>query len=168
MIKLINGRGQLGTALNNLIIKEKPEVNATIYHTWNFLDKSKDVQKECYEKFKRFVDENKYLKIMFISTYSQTENYYNFYKQLSESYLINNTEKGYVIKLPTLIGKGICQDFKDNKAEAFGDMELMTIEDSAKEILDITKSDKLIRNIRINGAIIPAKIAKSLILFGKE
>lgn len=168
MIQLIDGKGQLGTALNDLIIKDKPKGDAIIYHTWNFMDKSEDVQRECYEKFKKFVEENKNSKIIFTSTYSQTENPYNFYKQLSESYLINNTEKGYVIRLPILIGKGICQKFKDEEVDAFGDMELMTLEDSAKEVLKFAESSKLIRNLTIKGATVPASIVKNLILFGRR
>jgi hypothetical protein len=169
VIQLIDGKGQLGTALNDLIIKEKRlKTDAIIYHTWNFLDKSEDVQKKCYGKFKEFVDKNNNSRIIFISTYSQTENYYNFYKQLSESYLVNNTEKGYVIRLPTLIGKGICQKFKEENVEAFGEMELMTIEDAAKEILKITESSPLIKNIRVYGDKISARLAKNLILFGKK
>lgn len=168
MIKLINGRGQLGNALEGLIRKEKQNTDAIIYHTWNFLDKSEKTQKRCYEKFMKFVDENPNSKIIFISTYSQIKNYYVFYKQLSEAYLLTNNPKGYVIKLPNLIGKGICQKFRDDETEAFGEMEIMTIEDAAKSILEFSQYDPLIKIISIKGIQIPANIIKNLILFGRD
>lgn len=168
MIKLIDGKGQLGNALDILIRKEKQNTTTIIYHTWNFLDKSEKTQKECYEKFKKFVDENSNSKIVFISTYLQTKDYYTFYKQLSEEYLLKNNQNGYIVKLPTLIGKGICQKFRDNETEAFGEMEIITIEDAARSVLEFSKNNSLIKSIKVEGTQIPAKIVKNLILFGKE
>jgi len=43
---LLNGRGQLGEELKTFNMF----YGVTIYHTWNFLDKSKAVQEECYNK----------------------------------------------------------------------------------------------------------------------
>ena len=168
MIKLIDGKGQLGDTLDSLIRKEKQNTNAIIYHTWNFLDKSEKTQKKCYEEFRKFVDENPNSKIVFISTYSQTENYYNFYKQFSEAYLLTNNQRGYVMKLPILIGKGICQKFRDGETEAFGEMEIMTIEDAAKNVLKFTQDNSLIKSISVKGTPIPANIVKNLILFGRD
>jgi len=170
MIKLINGRGQLGSALQKIIEREEIEIlsNIAIYHTWNIEDKSKEVQKECFEKFVRFVDENQDTKIIFTSTYSEKENYYNYYKQLAEAYLLINHKQGYVVRLPTLIGKGVCDKFRKNEAEVFGYMEILPVEEAAREVLRIAKESSLIRSFKIDGFIIPAKIVKSLILFGKE
>jgi len=174
MIKLINGRGQLGEELNNLLKKDSycfeefKDKSVLIYHTWNILDKSKEPQEKCFEDFKRFADNNFNSRIVFTSTYSQTENYYNFYKQMSEAYLLNNHPDSYVIRLPTLMGKGVFKNFRDNKVKAVGEIELMTIEDAAKKTMDLTVKGGLIRSIREKGTIIPASLVKELILFGKN
>lgn len=169
MIKLVNGRGQLGKALNELIEKEKPEKDAIIYHTWNFLDKAEDVQIECYNKFKKFVDENLNSKIVFISSYSEKESFYQYYKQIAEAYLLSRVEKGYIVRLPILIGKGVFQKFRDDDTiNAFGDMEVMTIKDAAKFVLDVSQNDTLVRSFRPFGTHIPAHVVKELIQFGKN
>ena len=54
MIKLVDGLGQLGTALGKLLEKEENQISdsdVTIYHVWDFLDKSEEVQKKHYEDF---------------------------------------------------------------------------------------------------------------------
>ena len=89
MIKLINGRGQLGNKLREVSSSyKKTKEEVLIYHTWNIEDKSRDTQKKEYEKFKNFVTLNKNKKIIFISTYSEKENWYNHYKQVSEAFFI--------------------------------------------------------------------------------
>jgi uncharacterized protein YegL len=168
MIKLINGKGQLGDALSKLIKEIETKEDLQIYHTWNFLDKSKETQKNCFEKFKKFINENNNSKTIFISTYLQAENNYTLYKKLAEKYLLENTQDGYIIRLPNLIGKGICQRFRDEKTEAFGEIELITIEEAAKKVLEISQSKTLTNRLqRINGTIIPASVVKKLILLGK-
>jgi len=168
MIKLINGRGQLGQELNKIILHRSFDENITIYHTWNVLDKSEEIQKECFKKFKEFVDNHLLEKIIFISTYSQTDNPYNYYKQLAESYLINHCEQGKIIRLPVLIGKGICDKFRNNEVEAFGEMELISLEDAVESILNLAVSSSKIKSFRVYGTIIPAKLVKNLITFGKN
>lgn len=170
MIQLINGKGQLGSALQEIIEKERisPKEKIYIYHTWNIEDKSEETQKQCYLKFQDFVRENLAQPIIFVSTYSQTDNYYNYYKQLSEAYLLSNTSLSKVIRLPTLIGKGICQKFRDGITNAYGEMELMSVEEAAREILKFSLSNSIIRNFRVYGKIVSADLAKRLILFGKE
>jgi len=169
MIKLIDGKGQIGEALTNLINEKQKYQDAIIYHTWNFLDKSEETQEQCYKKFKTFVDENKDSRIIFTSTYSETDNPYNSYKRLSESYLLDNALNGGVVRLPVLLGKGICQKFKENPGTStFGEIELMTIEDAAKYILDFSQSEQDEKILRVEGSKIPAKIVKDLILFGKK
>ncbi len=170
MIKLINGRGQLGNTLQKIIERDNiiSDRNIAIYHTWNINDKSEETQKECYNKFTEFVDGNKDVKIIFVSTYSEKENFYNYYKQLSEAYLLSNHKQGYIVRLPTLIGKGICEKFRNEGVNAFGEMELMNLEDASKEILEIAKTDSLVKSFRVKGAIVSAKLVKDLILFGKS
>lgn len=167
MIKLINGRGQLGTALQDLIKEKNPEGNMIIYHTWNFLDKSEKTQRECYEGFKRFVDENKNSGVVFVSTYSQTDNFYNHYKHLSEDFLLKNNQNGRIIRLPTLIGKGTCEGFREERLKAWGNIELMTIKEAAEKVLEFTQSYPETRIASVEGTLIPAKLVKNLILFGK-
>ena len=168
MITLIDGKGQLGTLLSNLISNKEVSEDIVIYHTWNVEDKSEETQRNCYEKFKKFTDENKNIKIIFISTYSQTDNPYNYYKQLSEAYLLSNHLTGKVIRFPALIGKGTCEKFKNNEIEAFGEMELISVRDAAEKVLEFALSKDKIRNLRIYGDKVSAKLAKELILFGKE
>lgn len=167
MIKLINGRGQLGSELAELIKNISCDKNIVIYHTWNFLDKSEKTQRGCYESFVDFVDKNPQPKIVFTSTYSQTDNPYNHYKQLSEAYLIIK-QNGYSVRLPTLIGKGICMYFRDDDVEAFGEMELMTVKDAASKVLEFALSNSRLRNFRVYGEKVSAKLAKELITFGKN
>lgn len=173
MIQLINGRGQLGTELKKQLETKNSisDKNATIYHTWNFLDKSEETQKKEFEKFKEFLKNKNDYPLIFISTYSQQNNPYNYYKQLSEAYLINNFSGGYVIRLPVLIGKGICQKLKDNEAEPYGEIELMSVEKAAKQVISeleqIIIGNKRIQNIQISGDKIPAELAYELIKFGK-
>ena len=168
MIQLINGRGQLGKKLQEVIEKEKiiSSSDIKIYHTWNISDKSKNTQSECFNNFKKFVNENSSSKIIFTSTYSQTDNFYNYFKQMAEAYLLNNNERGYVIRLPTIIGKGVCEKFRNDELEAYGKMELISLEDAAKEILKMVQLESTVRNFRIEGTVIPAEIVKELILFG--
>lgn len=170
MIKLINGRGQLGSALNDIIEKEKIQISPDvfIYHTWNIDDKSEQTQRNCYEEFKNFVDKNLDSKIIFTSTYSQKENYYNYYKQISEAYLLSNHKKGYVLRIPTLIGKGICEKFRNNEVNAFGNMELLSVESAARSLIDFLLSDRILRNYGVEGVKVPASFVKRIILFGKE
>jgi len=169
MIRLINGRGQLGTALDKLI-KEKDETKEEIiiYHTWNFLDKSELVQKECYSKFEKFVNNNLDSKIVFISTYSEVDEPYNHYKRLSEEYLLNKQKEGRVIRLPNLIGKGICEKFRNENIKSFGKMELMTIDSAGQIILDFINSNSSIKNYNVKGTSIPAELVKKLILYGRD
>lgn len=167
MIRLINGRGQLGEVLKKGV-QEETNLEIIIYHTWNFLDKSEETQKECYERFKKFVDEHSEETIIFISTYSQTYNPYNFYKKIAEDYLSENTKNGRSIRLPTLIGKGVCEDFREEKINPWGEMEIMTIENAAKIILDFAKSNSRERIFRAKGIIVPATMVKELILFGQK
>lgn len=174
MIQLINGRGQLGKELKSRLDKTDAftDKDAIIYHTWNILDKSEGTQKNEFEKFRRYLESNQNRTLMFISTYSQQNNFYNYYKQLSESHLITNNPNGYAIRLPTLIGKGICQSFKEGKAQPYGQMELMSVENAAKNVLSeleqILRGVQKLRNIRINGDIVSAELVCELIKFGKR
>lgn len=169
MIEFIDGLGQLGTELK-IQVKDYNFQNRDdlIYHTWNFLDRNEDIQKREFEKFKIFLENKKERKVFFISTYSEAENNYVKYKKLAEDYLLNFDDSGRVIRLPNLIGKGICQRFKDDEVKAYGEIELLTIEDAAKKVLEEVQKNTMERVIRIYGSILPAHIVRELILFGKR
>ena len=162
MIHLINGRGQLGRELEKFPLAQYPK-EAYIYHTWNLDNKSKGDQVKEYEKFKIFVDNHTSKKIIFISTYSTKENWYNHYKQMSEAYLLMNCDNGIVIRLPTLIGKGILRKFKNENLEAYGEMELISISDAAIKIFEKIGYNGVVKSFRIAGEIIQAKTVKEII-----
>jgi len=170
MIELIHGRGQLGTALKDLIKNKKVDLKEDwfIYHTWNFIDKSENVQREEYEKFKEFVDKHKGVNILFISTLSENHTPYEHYKQLSEAYLLQNSDKGFIVRLSNLIGKGICERFKKGEAKPYGTLELMAVEEAAIRILKFLSSDKKLIHIKnLHGSKVDAGLAYNLIRFGK-
>ena len=165
MIKLINGRGQLGKKINEIISKRnfiQPLEDILVYHTWNTEQKSKIEQKKQYELFKKFVDKNKNEKIIFVSTYSQKENFYNHYKQRAEAYLITNSEKGIIIKLPTIIGKGICKKLKDGEATPYGDMQLISLKDAALAVIDKINYSGVVKCFTVKGETIRASTVFSL------
>jgi len=169
MIYLVNGRGQLGNSLKTRLASEDilvPE-DTWIYHTWNFMNKSQQVQEECFRKFQQFVDDNPDKRIIFTSTYSQLQNYYNHYKQAAEAYLLSRNPKGIAVRIPIIIGKGICDKFRQEIAEPSGEMEIISLEDVTEHILNLCKADSLIKNIRLEGEKISAKMVKQLIMFGK-
>ena len=155
---IVDGLGQLGKALDY-------KGNTIIYHTWS-LDKSEEVQKECYTKFVEFVNANPG-EICFISTYSEKDDSYVKYKRLAEQYLLKRN-RGYVIRLPTLVGKGICEKFKKGKVEPFGTMELMTVEDAAIKISNFAECIDNPSIIRLDGEKVSAYLVNYLIKFGWE
>jgi len=162
MIHLSNGRGQLGRELQKFPLEQYTE-EVYIYHTWNVEDKSELIQVKEYEKFQEFVDKHTDKKIIFTSTYSIKENWYNQYKQLAEAYLLINCDNGIVIRLPTLIGKGILQEFKNKNTKAYGEMNLISVHDAAIKILEKVKYNGLVKSFRVKGEIVQAKTIKDVI-----
>jgi len=156
---IVDGKGQIGEALKGYKGK------VIIYHAWS-LDKSEKVQKKCYDKFIKFVDSTPG-EICFISTYSNQDDSYVKYKRLAESYLLIN-QRGYVVRLPTLMGKGICEDFKKGEVKPFGVMELMTVEDAADKIIYFTTFPDNPSIIRVAGEKISANLVYNLIKFGSK
>jgi hypothetical protein len=162
MVKLINGRGQLGEwlARDNLTIH-----NCTIYHTWNIDDPSKDAQEREYWKFIEYVEKHEDEKIVFISTKQGKQEHYLLNKLKAEIYLLEKVRGGRIIRIPKLIGKGICADYRDSKILPFNEIEeIMTPEDAAAEIMDVLNSDNKM-NV-INGTLIDKRTIYDLIQFG--
>lgn len=171
MVKLINGRGQLGKELSRFILIEKDswvvgdDCDCIVYHTWNIDDSSVSVQEKEYCKFVDFVNSNLSKNIFFISTKQGQQINYLYYKLKAELYLLENTKNGQIIRIPKLVGKGLCTDFRDNKILPFDELdEIMTPKDAAIKIMNILGSDKKM-NI-ITGVSLNKRIIYELIQFG--
>ena len=86
MVKIINGRGQLGERLQYLI-KPKTLLDITVYHTWQVTYSGdsnmseEGVQENEYNKLVEFSKNNPNTKIIFISTNSQRNSWYTHYKE---------------------------------------------------------------------------------------
>lgn len=174
MIKLINGRGQLGGKLKFLETIQTNE-DIKIYHTWNIDDKSEKTQLLEFEKFEKFLSNNKTSKIIFISTLSEAENWYKFYKKKSEDLLLSSTTNSFVVRLPTIIGKGMFQKLKDKEVKPLGSFKLNSIEMAVNLIESVALhsssvgSDSIAkREYNLNYEVVSAKIVKSLIDFGAK
>ena len=156
-MKIIDGKGQLGSFLK----AKWTDTDATIYHTWEVLDKSEKTQEKCFNDFLNYCSQHKNERIIFISTDSDKPNPYVFYKRKAEKHA------NAVIRLPILIGKGAFHKFRDENAVAWGIMEVITLADAADEVINFAKSGS--NDIyTVKGCPIPAKIVKELILIGKN
>ena len=164
MVKLINGRGRLGSLLRTKLESLETTEELYIYHTWNVSDKSEDSQKKEFEKFKIFVNNNKDKKIILVSTSSQRETYYTFYKHLAESYLLLNSKSSLVIKLPLFISSNsVFTRLKNNEAEPFGEMEIISLEKAADSVINFMNYDGLNRVRSVKGDIISASYVKEIL-----
>jgi hypothetical protein len=161
MVKLINGRGQLGEKLQRLK-NDNSELNISIYHTWKVPYISESItpdevtQKNEYLKLVEFSKNNPNTKIIFISTNSVRSNHYSHYKELAEAYLLLNHEKCVILKFPPLIGKGILPKLKSGELKAFGIMELMTLDKTVEIIESYISYEGSKRVFTINGEKIEA------------
>jgi len=138
-MNLINGRGQLGSALSS---KELYINNLDVYHTWNFLDKSSLVQKREYYKFINYLaDVPASRKVIFISTTSQNDTSYVYYKRRAEQEILQKTQNSLVIRFPCIIGRGVFSEFINQTIEPYGIVDFLTIDeccDFLMESLDCT------------------------------
>ena len=164
MIYLINGTGQLGEALSRSIDSVPISEDIYIYHTWNVEVKEEVEQESEYAKFVAFVNKKKNSKIIFVSTASTTDSWYTHYKQLAESYLLQNCSKGIVIRLPCFIGKGPVANFRDPSVEAFGVMEVVSLQQATDYILSMITYNGLIKCHTLVGDKIPARTIKEIVL----
>jgi hypothetical protein len=163
MVKLINGRGQLGDQLS--LIEWPDDVEGFIYHTWNIDNSSEEIQSEEYKKFVRFVDAHKDDKIYFISTKQGKQKNYLHYKLKSELYLIENCRSGHIIRIPKIIGKGICASFREGLLIPFlEEEEIITARDAAAAILDKMRDDSVINIVK--GSILDKWMIYNLIQYG--
>ena len=151
-ITLANGRGQLGRCLSTLAGSMSCDEETYIYHTWNVADKSKEAQQKEYDQFVKFVDEHCDKKIIFVSTSSLKETHYTFYKHTAESYLLANSVKSLVVRLPTFIShKSVIRGFAEGKVKPQGTMELISVQDAAKSVLKYINYSGLVRSFTVYG-----------------
>ena len=135
-IVFLNGRGQLGEELQTKIYYDGDE-DIHIYHTWNIDDKSEFAQRKEFEKFKEYVIQNKNNHIIFISTLHTEYGEYLKYKIKAELYLWENTDNGQVIRLPYMIGKGLCKKIRDDDYKPYkGNVVINTFSEVVKNIYD--------------------------------
>tara|TARA_R110001592_G_scaffold149354_1_gene374818 strand:- start:334 stop:831 length:498 start_codon:yes stop_codon:yes gene_type:complete len=162
-MKLINGKGQLGAALVQQKLGSDND-DVIIYHTWEVSNKSLEAQKDEYTKFTEFVDKYKHslMNIVFISTKSENDTWYTFYKQKAEGLLLQSGLNVKILRLPTFVGKP-CKLFEPN-ATAWGNLELISIDNAATQIIYHAKQsfDKN-RIININGEIISAQLVVDIL-----
>ena len=164
MIKLMNGRGQLGVILKKQIKNTTSEKTIFVYHTWNPWDRDQRTQEREYNKFIQFVDEQRKDRIVFISTCSQNENYYVHYKQLAEAYLILNCKDCLIIRLPNLIGnKGILKKLKDRVVSPYGKIEFLSLSNASKKIIDLINYHGLIKTFSLKGEEISAELVEAIL-----
>ena len=162
MIRLYNGRGQLGSELINYI---NLEIECDIYHTWNFLDKNFEIQKKEYEKYCNYIKNKKHNQpFYFISTKNNCVNSYTFFKKLAE--LKTLEFGGTVIRIPNLIGRGFCDKLLEGK-EAFSSVEVIPISECCQEIIKIILKTKKEQINEITGVSISSHIIKEILLYGK-
>ena len=163
MIKLLNGNGQMGNALKHKLSFASVLEEVLIYHTWNIEDKSATIQQQEYLKFTTFVKKNKNKRIIFISTSSQKENSYVKYKQLSESFLLENHNNCLVLRIPTIIGKGVFYGFKDNVLSPYGDMNIVSMEQTCDFVSKNLNYKGFLKIKTLNGHKIDARIVYELV-----
>lgn len=163
MIKLINGNGQIGDILKKKMHLVNVHKYTYIYHTWNIEDKSEETQRKEYKKFINFVNKYKHNRIIFISTTSQKESEYVKYKQISESFLIENCKDCVVLKFPTLIGKGVFYDFKNGTKQPHAEMEIMSLEQAVDKILEKINYSGLLKSFCFKGHTIDANLVYEMV-----
>jgi hypothetical protein len=157
-ISLVSGRGQLGKQLSAIVDSVSCDEEVYIYHTWNVSDKSEKAQQKEYNKFVKFVDEYYDKKIIFVSTSSLKETYYTFYKHTAESYLLINSLKSLVVRLPTFIShKSVIKEFAVGRVKPQGTMELISVQDAARFVMECANYSGLVRSFTAYGQKISAE-----------
>lgn len=164
MLKLINGRGRLGDILRLKIDQYNTPEDIYIYHTWKVEDKTEESQKKEFYKLKEFVDKNKENKIIFVSTASRNETFYAYYKQLAESYILLESKKSLVIKLPLIISQNsIFTKFKNEDILPYGIIEFISLDDAAESVLSMVNNKGLNRVRIIDGNKVKASYIKEIV-----
>lgn len=160
---LINGRGQVGSYLSRY---QKKLRNYDIYHTWNFLDKSYKTQKQEFNKLKNFLDSHDgSKKIVFISTKIKSKSHYYKFKIKAEKLIKKNSSSNLIIRLPSLIGKGIFDKLSKQLVKPFGIIEFVSIEEACKFIIKSLKKEGI---LICNGWRVPAENILKIMSLAKK
>ena len=163
MIRLINGRGQLGEKLSQKFTNYQIDQDIAIYHTWkvpylyNPGESEEDIQKQEYQKLVEFSQSNPSTKIIFISTNSARGTFYTYYKELAEAYLLLNHKNCVILKFPVFVGNGIIKKLKNQEIEPYGITELMTLDKAVNTIEQYLDYEGLKRVFIVPGEKIEAK-----------
>jgi len=169
MLILRNGRGALGSKLSAIIqerhlsheLKLRPR--AEIYHTWNIDDKSETTQAIEFEKFSHFLKSREAsLRLIFVSTKSKADDWYVHYKQQAEVLALATFTETFVIRIPTIIGKGSLAGIRNGSLTPWGCYELIDLQAAANAVFDLVNYNGLRRIHEVSGTTVPAKIIKSL------
>lgn len=163
-MKLINGRGQLGKALSSC--RSLFDHDVIVYHTWNFINKDDQTQKLELDKLRLFLEStpsNK--KVVFISTSTQTDTPYLTAKRAAEKIVLEHNACNLVLRLPCIIGKGAFSGIRDGSLKPFGEITFTSMNEVCDFICDNIQNSGI---IQCPSWTLPARIAKDLILFGKE
>jgi hypothetical protein len=135
MVKLTNGRGQLGEKLTFYFKNISVEEDITIYHTWKVPHlynpqpgEEEAIQKEELNKLIDFSITNPKTKIIFISTNSTRDTWYTYYKELAEAYLLLNHPNCIILKFPLFIGEGVIKKLKTGELQPYGISEVITLD----------------------------------------
>ena len=170
MIRLSNGRGQLGEKLNERFSNFPIEEDIIIYHTWkvpylynSLLGEEEQIQIHEYEKLTQCSQNNPNSKIIFISTNSNRSTFYTYYKELSEAYLLLNHKNCVILKFPFFIGKGIIQKIKNKEIEPYGITEVITLNKVVDTIEEYIVYNDLKRVFTIPGEKIEAKTISEIL-----
>lgn len=170
MIKLSNGRGQLGEYLKEKINQHQTDHDVTIYHTWkvpHLYDpkpgEEEEIQKQEYLKLIEYSKSNPNTKIIFISTNSDRSTYYTYYKELAEAYLLFFHKNCVILKFPVFIGNGVIKKLKTGELKPYGITEIITLEKVANIIFSFINYDSLKRIFTISGEKIEAETIVKLL-----
>lgn len=133
-MNLINGRGQIGEYLSKC---NKNLNNIDIYHTWNFLDKSKHAQEQEIEKLNVYLNKvEEFKKIIFISTSIENPSYYLSSKRIAETLILNKSPNNLIIRIPCIIGKGIFENLAKNIVTPYGVIKYTSLKEASKFIIE--------------------------------
>jgi len=164
MIKLSNGRGQLGTKLTEKFQNHPTTSDITIYHTWKVpylynpqSGEEENIQKNEYQKLVDYSKNNPNTKIIFISTNSNRSTLYTYYKELAEAYLLLNHKKCIILKFPVFIGEGVIKKLKIGEIQPYGITEVITLNKAVDVIEEYLEYNDLKRVFIIHGEKIEAK-----------
>tara|TARA_R110000823_G_scaffold221946_7_gene350362 strand:- start:694 stop:1215 length:522 start_codon:yes stop_codon:yes gene_type:complete len=163
MVKLANGRGQLGEKLSKEFKDFKTDGKVAIYHTWKVPHlhdpapgQEENIQQNEYDKLVQFCKENPKTKIIFISTNSNRSTWYTYYKELAEAYLLLQHKDCIILKFPLFIGKGVLSKLKSGKLSPYGISEIITLDEVIETIKGFINYKDLKRVFYIEGEKVKA------------